>query len=108
MSHRFFTQHSLRARRLPAFAIVLAILPVLASFAAPSQHATYRIEQHLMSAGGSRLHNSCFVLNGTAGQGAPGYSSSADFALLGGFWPAVSTKAPSDQLTFSGFEGCAP
>jgi len=65
----------------------------------------YSIDFHYISSGGNRLHNSCFVLNGTAGQTAPGYSAGGFYSVLAGFWPAALTTG-QDQLFFDGFEGC--
>ena len=65
----------------------------------------YSIDFHHISAGHTTLRNSCFVLNATAGQAAPGYSSGGVYAVLAGFWSAAPV-AGQDQLFFDGFEGC--
>lgn len=70
-----------------------------------AQLASPSIDFHQISAGGTRLHNSCFRLKGTVGQAAPGYSSSAMYSLLAGFWSAAPTTG-RDEIFFNGFEGC--
>jgi hypothetical protein len=87
-------------------------LALAAAAAVPSSDSNaqatpaYSIDFHYISTGGSRLHNSCFVLNGTAGQTSPGFSSGSVYSLLAGFWSAAPTAAQQDQLFFDGFEGC--
>ena len=65
----------------------------------------YSVDFHVISSAAHRVHNSCFVLNGTAGQAAPGYSFGAGYSVLSGFWVAAPTTG-QDQLFFDGFEGC--
>jgi hypothetical protein len=70
----------------------------------------YSINSYTMSAGGSSMRGSCFLLSGTLGQAAPGYSSGGTFYVTAGFWQAVLQTAPtsSDEIFFNGFEGCSP
>ena len=63
------------------------------------------IDFHVVSAGGNALQNSCFHLSGTVGQVAPGYSSSGQYALIAGFWPAAPTTGV-DEIFFNGLEAC--
>jgi len=60
---------------------------------------------HFIGAGGHALTNSCYRLSGTAGQTAPGYSSSATVSVVAGFWSAAPTTS-LDELFFDGFEDC--
>jgi len=66
---------------------------------------TYSIDFFTISAGGNTLSNPCYRLNGTLGQVVPGYSSGMLYSLNAGYWqPAPFTV--SDEIFFSGFEGC--
>ena len=67
---------------------------------------TFSIDWHVVGPAGGQVRNSCFVVNGTAGQTAPGYSSGGSFALFSGFWFASATAG--DEIFLNGFEGCAP
>jgi hypothetical protein len=71
---------------------------------------TYSVDFYSMSAGGSSMRGSCFLLSGTLGQAAPGYSSGGTFYVTAGYWQAVLQTAPtpSDEIFFNGFEGCSP
>ena len=87
-------------------AVALAAIAVLPWSGGNAQSGpAYRIDYHYISSGGTRLRNSCVVLNGTAGQTSPGYSSGGVYALLAGFWTAAPVTS-QDQLFFDGFEGC--
>lgn len=101
------TRPRLLARRilslLSAFALIG--LSTLQWSDSSAQSAAPMIDFHRISAGGTRLHNSCYHLSGTVGQAAPGYSSNATYSLLAGFWPAAPTTA-RDEIFFNGFEGC--
>lgn len=68
---------------------------------------TFSVDWHYISAGVATTRNSCFVLSGTVGQPAPGYSSASngEFALLAGFWVAAPTTNV-DEIFFNGFEEC--
>ena len=96
-------------RRLVRSALVVAACAAVAAIPWSGGNAqsgpAYRVDYHYISAGGTRLHNSCFVLNGTAGQTSPGYSSGGVYAVLAGFWTAAPITG-QDQLFFDGFEGC--
>ena len=103
MSNRF------RARpriALPALAIA-ALGGLLASpwTSSGAQAAAPSIGFHFIGAGGHALQNFCYRLGGTAGQTAPGYSSSANFSLAAGFWEAAP-QTSLDELFFDGFEDC--
>ncbi len=86
-------------------AIALAGIAFVAWTDSRAQLASPSIDFHRISAGGTRLHNSCYRLKGTVGQAAPGYSSSALYSLVAGFWSAAPTTG-RDELFFNGFEGC--
>jgi hypothetical protein len=93
------------------------VLPVLAAMTATAVTATrwsdthagtippYSINFHTISSGGSSLRNSCFLLSGTVGQTAPGYSSGTTEYVIAGFWPAAPTTG-LDVIFFNGFERC--
>jgi hypothetical protein len=104
-------QQSLRARlrariATPVFAaIALAGMCVLPGLDSRAQAGTPAIGFHIVSAGGHALKNSCFLLSGTTGQAAPGYSSGLTESLLAGFWSAAPTTG-LDELFFNGFEDC--
>jgi hypothetical protein len=73
---------------------------------------TFDIDWHLISSGGTTLvggtsRSSCFIVNGTVGQAAPGYSSGGVYSLYAGFWTAAPTMR-TDEIFFDGFEGCTP
>lgn len=100
---RFRTQ-----RRLVRSTVAAAALVAVAAIPWSDSNASgpaYSIDYHVITAGGARLHNSCFVLNGTAGQTSPGYSSGGVYTVLAGFWSAAPI-VNQDQLFFDGFEGC--
>ena len=54
---------------------------------------------------GHNLKNACYRLSGSAGQAAPGYSSSAKYSDSAGFWVAAPTAA-LDEIYFNSFEDC--
>jgi hypothetical protein len=96
-------------RRLLRGAVVAAALMAIAGIPWSDSNAqsgpAYSVDFHVINAGGTRLHNSCFVLNGTTGQATPGYSSGGFYSVLAGFWSAAPV-VNQDQLFFDGFEGC--
>jgi len=96
-------------RRLVRSTMAAAALAAIAAIPWSDSNAQsgpgYSIDYHVISSGGTRLNNSCFVLNATAGQTSPGYSSGGVYAVLAGFWPAAPI-VNGDQLFFDGFEGC--
>ena len=65
----------------------------------------YSVDWNYISAGTKPVRNSCYLLSGTAGQTAPGYSSSSTYAVLAGFWAAAPTSG-LDEIFFNGFQGC--
>ena len=95
--------------RLPCALIGAASL--LFGAAAAVVHAqappTFRIDWHVLSAGGAALRNTCVRVNGTVAQTAPGYSSGGIYALLSGYWSAASPTV-IDTVFFNGFEECHP
>lgn len=94
-----------RIARIAFSAAVLAAVAAIPSADSLASGPAYSIDFHYISAGQKTSRNSCFVLNGTAGQAAPGYSSGGIYSLLAGFWSAAPV-AGQDQLFFDGFEGC--
>jgi len=99
---------------LPPRAGLVAGVLALASLASqPSDSRAgaapgYSIDFHTISSGASTLRNGCFVLTGTVGQAAPGYSSvsaAPSYSLYAGFW-AAAPVAGLDEIFFAGFEGC--
>ncbi len=77
-----------------------------APVATPQGSPTYSVDWHVItSAGLLHAHNNCFDLSGTAGQPAPGYSNSADYQVISGFWTAAP-KSGRDAIFFNGFEVC--
>ena len=97
-----------RARpRIGLTALVLAALGGLAgsSLTSSGALAAPSIGFHFIGSGGHALQNSCYRLAGTAGQAAPGYSSSASYSLVAGFWEAAP-KTSLDEVFFDGFEDC--
>ena len=101
---RFRTQRRI-VRSTMAAAALAAIAAIPWSDSNAQSGPAYSIDYHVITSGRSRLRNSCFVLNGTAGQTSPGYSSGGVYAVLAGFWPAAPI-VNQDQLFFDGFEGC--
>jgi hypothetical protein len=78
---------------------------ILRSSDASAGTPTYSITFYAISAGGNTLHGSCYVLSGTLGQTAPGYSSGSIDSLIAGYWqPALI--AATDEIFFNGFQGC--
>jgi hypothetical protein len=67
---------------------------------------TYRIDFHVIGAGGHLLLGTCFRLSGTVGQPAPGYSSGSIYALIAGYW-VKTDAADSDEIFYNGFEDCS-
>jgi hypothetical protein len=86
-----------------AFA-ALASTAFLLSSAQRAQATLPAVDFHVV-AGGAALRNACFRLSGTAGQIAPGYSSSASDSVIAGFWSAAPTTG-LDEIHFNGFENC--
>jgi hypothetical protein len=95
------------ALALPALAA--ATLAATVAMRSPDTRAgtlpAYSVDFHMISSGGSSLHNSCFHLTGTVGQAAPGYSSGSTDFVYAGFWAAAPTTG-LDDIFFNGFEGC--
>ena len=65
----------------------------------------YGVDWSYISAGTKPVRNSCYKLSGTAGQTAPGYSSSSTYSVIAGFWAAAPTSG-LDEIFFDGFERC--
>jgi hypothetical protein len=73
---------------------------------APQGWPTYSVDWHVITnVGLLHARNSCFDLSGTVGQPTPGYSSSAGYQVISGFWTAAP-KSGRDAIFFNGFEGC--
>jgi len=94
--------------------LALPVLAVVAATAATAMRWSdtragtippYSIDFHTISSGGSSLRNGCFLLSGTVGQTAPGYSSGTSDYIIAGFWPAAPTTG-LDEIFFNGFERC--
>lgn len=94
-------------RTTPKFGIAAFVGCVIACLPNAYADGTYSIDFHIVSPGGSSLHNSCYKLSGTVGQASPGYSSGSIYALLAGYWQAgANAAADADTIFFNGFEGC--
>jgi len=98
-----------RRRQMLRRALIGAMLAAVAGMPWSDSNAqtgpAYSIDFHLISSSGKRARNSCFILNGTAGQASPGYSSGGFYSILAGFWAVAPTVR--DQLFFDGFERCS-
>ena len=101
----------MRLRVGPVVGIAIALASMLTGWSDGRAGALvpYGIDFHTVSSGGSTLRNNCFVLSGTVGQAAPGYSSTTSgapaYSVYAGFWSAP--PAPTrDEIFFTGFEGC--
>jgi len=92
------------ALRLALAVIWGAVISVPWSDSGAQTSPAYSIDLHVISAAGKRARNNCFILNGTAAQDAPGYSSGGGFSVLAGFWPAAA--AGQDEIFFDSFERC--
>jgi hypothetical protein len=69
---------------------------------------TYTLDAHVIGAGSkARTASACFRMTSTIAEPAAGHSSSAHFALNGGF-TALRSTAPSDDIFFDGLEDCSP
>jgi hypothetical protein len=102
-AHLFTTRHR-AARSALILAVCAAVVAVPWSDSDAQTGPAYVIGAHLISTGGKRTRTSCFILNGTIGQAAPGYSSGGSYSILAGFWPA--TTPVTDEIFFDSFEGC--
>lgn len=76
--------------------------------ATPSaQSGTYSIDFYAITSGGDALHGECFVITGSLGQFAPGYSSGGIYALYAGYqFPLPPNASVGDEIFFNGFEEC--
>lgn len=104
-----FTKHS-RGRLRPtrglfALAISFACVGTVPWSDTRAQTQTLDIVQPVISASGRKLHNSCYRLNGSIGQPAPGYSHGNSYSLYAGFW-ATAPTTHLDEIYFNGFEAC--
>jgi len=88
---------------------VLAALLLCALSSMPWSDAgalgTPSIGFHFIGAGGGAMKNACYRLSGTAGQTAPGYSSSGTQSVVAGFWSGAPTTG-LDEIFFTSFEDC--
>lgn len=93
----------------PLLAMALASIGMGWSDSPAGTLVAYSIDFHSIVPGGGTLRNSCFVLSGTVGQAAPGYSSTTSgapaYAAYAGFW-AAAPAAGADEIFFTGFEVC--
>lgn len=93
---------------LPAFAATaLACVVALAPDTRAGTPPAYSIDFYAVSSGAKPSRNSCYVLSGTVGQPAPGYSSGGNYAVIAGFGAALPTIG-LDEIFFDGFEACGP
>lgn len=83
------------------FLVLIAAMPGLRAQSTPQ----FGIDHYVLASAGAQSHSSCFILNGTGGQPAPGYSSSANFALVSGYW-ATASQLGRDEIFFDGFQEC--
>jgi hypothetical protein len=97
-----------------ALIFVSSLLAIGAWSVARAQAApSFSINWHVISSGGTNLssgnmsQSSCFIVNGTLAQAAPGYSSGGIYSVYAGFWAAAPT-VNTDEIFFNGFEGCSP
>jgi len=88
-------------RRRTALALLLTLACGASNGQAPP---TYTVDYHVLSAGTQPLSNTCVRLSGTLAEPAPGYSSSATYALHAGFHAAAPSAV--DEIFFTGFEAC--
>lgn len=90
---------------------LLGAASLLSAGAAPDTRAQaaplFSVDWYVISPSGNQSRNGCFVLNGTTGQPAPGYSSGGVYALLSGFWTAAPITG-GDEIFFNSFEECTP
>jgi hypothetical protein len=106
---RRFRLHLRAGAALPVLAMALASMVTGWSDIRAGVAVAYSIDFHTISPGGSTLRNSCFVLSGTVGQVAPGYSNTTSgaptYSVYAGFWSAAPV-AGMDEIFFTGFEDC--
>lgn len=93
------------ALRLALAVIFGAVITIPWADSGAQASPAYSIDLHVISAAGKRTRTSCFILNGTAAQTAPGYSSGSGYSVLAGFWPAAAL-AGQDEIYFDSFERC--
>ena len=70
-----------------------------------AQSAPFHIDRYVLAPAGAHSRNSCYLLDGTAGEPSPGYSSNSTFAIYAGF-RAAAPQVVRDEIFFSSFEGC--
>jgi hypothetical protein len=94
---------------MPNRLLSLLVGTVLMLGATPGAHSasTYSIDFYAITSGGNTLHGECFVITGSVGQFAPGYSSGGIYALYAGYqFPLPSNASVGDEIFFNGFEEC--
>jgi hypothetical protein len=77
--------------------------------AAPAAYTAgnYSIDFYAITAGGDTLRGQCYMITGSLGQVAPGYSSHGVYAVYSGYqFPVPPNSASGDEIFFNGFEGC--
>jgi len=68
----------------------------------------FSVDAHVVTSGTStQSASSCFRLQATIAEAAPGYSSSPTYSLSAGFRYA-SRGLGGDEIFFGGFEDCTP
>jgi hypothetical protein len=83
----------------------IALMFGAVSIARPA--STYSIDFHAITSGGNTLRGECYVITGSVGQVAPGYSSGGIYALYAGYqFPIPPNSNTGDEIFFNGFEGC--
>lgn len=96
---------SLRTARAALVAAACALVIAMPSSDSRAQAPAYSIDFHVITASAKRARNNCFILRGTAGQAAPGYSSGGGYSILAGFWSAAPLQG-QDEIFFDSFEEC--
>jgi hypothetical protein len=94
------SSRTLRRLRLLLLLLLLCALPTTLAAAG----ADLEIPLFVVAGGGGSSQSAAFTLMGSVGQPVSGYSSSVDFTLNHGFWPATIGESgggpgiPSNQI----------
>ena len=93
---------------LKRFLSMISAAAVLACAVPAARSAgTYSIDFHAITSGGDTLRGKCYLITGSLGQVAPGYSSGGVYAVYAGYqFPIPQNSATGDEIFFNGFEGC--
>jgi hypothetical protein len=88
---------------------VLVVCAALGICATPGTdsgaQASGTIGFRFIGSAGHDLTNTCYRLSGSAGQAAPGYSSSSRYSVNAGYWAGAPTTG-LDEIFFNSFEDC--